>query len=340
MVFIGSIGIIRRNCLVLGRTKPICTPNLFLRFTSHLNEYFQCSHSLYFKTAICVSLNLSREEPGELLLPIKATSVSPHLLSPASGSCHLPCFCSYSNHLFSEGSWPISAFSPAHLQPEVPFSLLSVRLQGAFQTRVAGWVAVENWLVSFTSSGGPPSAFSSFFFFFFPEGLKSAGLSWKRYQSSRFPDVTLRPWWGRGWTERGLVYLCGSECFQLCLLLAKPNLCLQTTLIVWALFLVLVFPFSVPSPSHLSNHTALLWLFCSDPWGMDSMNLIGCLVYGVYDLENFVSPGLGYTKILIKKKNLWQRGLNVFVSVIANSWFLALCIKETFLSSVVSKASG
>lgn len=32
------------------------------------------------------------------------------------------------------------------------------------------------------------------------------------------------------------------------------------------------------------------------------MNLIGCLVYGVYDLENFVSPGLGYTKILIKKK--------------------------------------
>lgn len=201
-----------------------------------------------------------------------------------------------------------------------------------------GWLWKIDWSVSLPL-GGPLQLFHPFFFFF-PEGLKSAGLSWKRYQSSRFPDVTLRPWWGRGWTERGLVYLCGSECFQLCLLLAKPNLCLQTTLIVWALFLVLVFPFSVPSPSHLSNHTALLWLFCSDPWGMDSMNLIGCLVYGVYDLENFVSPGLGYTKILIKKKNLWQRGLNVFVSVIANSWFLALCIKETFLSSVVSKASG
>lgn len=58
--FIGNTGIevIRRNLWVLiGPTKPICTPDFFLCSTSHLNEYFQCSHSLYLKLHFVFPLN-------------------------------------------------------------------------------------------------------------------------------------------------------------------------------------------------------------------------------------------------------------------------------------------
>lgn len=58
----------------MGPTKPVCTPHFFLCSVPHLNEYFQCSHSLYLKLQLAVALTLTDEEPLELLLPPKATS--------------------------------------------------------------------------------------------------------------------------------------------------------------------------------------------------------------------------------------------------------------------------
>lgn len=159
------------------------------------------------------------------------------------------------------------------------------RLQGALLTRVAGRVVVENWLVSFTSSGGPPSAFLSVFI---------RGPQDSRSQLQEIPKSKV-PWWCYPLILRGsrLSQEYGTSLPLLsvssCLLVAKPNLCLQTTIVVGALFFVLVFSFLLPSAILLSNHIALLWLFCSDLWGMDSMNLIGSLVYGIHDLKNFVS---------------------------------------------------
>lgn len=67
------------------------------------------------------------------------------------------------------------------------------------------------------------------------------------------------------------------------------------------------------------------------------MNLIGYLAYGIYALKNFISSRPWIHQNTDKK---FQTELNVFGNVIANSLFLVLYIKETFLSSVVSKTSG
>lgn len=92
---------------------------------------------------------------------------------------------------------------------------------------------------------------------------------------------SLRPWGevrgSRLSQDFGVLLTCHpgpSPCFQSSLLLAKANLYLQT------ICLVPCFAVSFFSPYFLCNHFVLLWLFCSDLWGIVSMNLIGCLVYG------------------------------------------------------------
>ena len=247
--FIGSLGIedTRRNCLVLiGLPEPIYTSDFFLCSISHLNEHFRWSHSLYLKLQFVF--------PSARWRTLTAAAASyqshinsPHLLSPVFG----PCFRLYGSLLFSEGSDLSLPSFPLTYDLKFLFPSFLSDSKGPFLPGLwGGWVAVENWLVSFTSSGGGPPVSLFFFFFFFQflsEGLKSAGLSWMRYQSPRFPDATLRPWHGVDLTKT-LVHPCPSECFLLRLQLAKTNLYLQTTLIVPALFLVLVFPFPHPPP--------------------------------------------------------------------------------------------
>lgn len=117
------------------------------------------------------------------------------------------------------------------------------RLQGAF-TRVAGRVVVENWLVSFTSSGGPPSAFLS---------VSIRGPQDCRSELQEIPKSKVA-WWCYPLTLRGsrLNQEYGASLTLLsvssCLLLVKPNLCLHTTLIVGALILILYFLFCPPPP--------------------------------------------------------------------------------------------
>lgn len=175
------------------------------------------------------SLNLRNEEPLQLLLlPTKATSV------PLTSSTWPLVIIAYLVFAFMA----LACFQ----KPVTYLGLLSsLATWGSFLsrttrtllTRVAEWVAVENWLVSFTSSGGPPSAFLSVF----NQRASSLQVAAEWDTSLGLPDITLRPW--KGVTEPRLwCYLMGPECFPSCLLLSKPNLYLQTVCLIpfWYFF--------------------------------------------------------------------------------------------------------
>lgn len=104
----------------------------------------------------------------------------------------LPCFCFYGSRLFSEASDLSRPLSCSVTTWSSFFPPFCQRLQGALLTRVAGLVAVENWLVSFTSSGGPPSAFLLVFI----RRPQVCRFELQEIPKSEVPYVMLRPWVG------------------------------------------------------------------------------------------------------------------------------------------------
>ena len=98
--------------------------------------------------------------------------------------------------------------------------------------------------------GGPLQPF--FFFQFLSDGLKSAGLSWMRYQSPRFPDATLRPWQGVNWTKTGASLPLWV--FPIVFTVSQDKFMFTNNSNCSSLVPCFGISFSTPSPSHLSNH--------------------------------------------------------------------------------------
>lgn len=250
--FIGSLGSedTRRNCLVLiGLPKPIYTSDFFLCSISHLNEHFRWSHSLYLKLQFVF--------PSARWRTLTAAAASyqshinsPHLLSPVFG----PCFRLYGSLLFSEGSDLSLPSLPLTYDLKFLFPSFLSDSKGPFLPGLwGGWVAVENWLVSFTSfGGGPPSAF----FFFFSVFIRRPQVC--RSELNEIPESKVSWCYPQTLTRSRLNQDSGASLplwmFPIAFTVSQDKSIFTNNSNCSSLVPCFGISFSTPSPSHLSNH--------------------------------------------------------------------------------------
>ena len=138
--------------------------HLYFRFLSLLHLSLEWTLSvksfIIFKTAICVSLS-SMKNPYSCCCFLPKPHQFPSPPQPSLWSL----FSLVWQSLVFRRQWLISAVSPSHY-PKFLFPSFLSDSKGPFLPGLwGGWVAVENWLVSFTSSWGGP--LQPFFFFLF-----------------------------------------------------------------------------------------------------------------------------------------------------------------------------
>ena len=229
--------------------------HLYFRFLSLLHLSLEWTLSvksfIIFKTAICVSLS-SMKNPYSCCCFLPKPHQFPSPPQPSLWSL----FSLVWQSLVFRRQWLISAFFPSYLWPEVPFPLLSVRLQRALLTRVVGWVGGCGKLIGQFHFlwGGPPV--SLFFFFFFSVFIRGPQVC--RSELNEIPESKVSWCYPQTLTWSRLNQDSGASLplwvFPIAFTVSQDKFIFTNNSNCSSLVPCFGISFSTPSPSHLSNH--------------------------------------------------------------------------------------